>query len=73
MPPSRKAATTQQRLSSSTAPVGCVFHGSRSDCLQSAYAQFRDGIYRMPIVFGVCGYDPPMQFLHEDDIQRLLA
>lgn len=27
----------------------------------------------LPVVFGVRGYDPPMQFLHEDDIQRLLA
>jgi len=26
----------------------------------------------LPILFGVRGYDPPMQFLHEDDLQRLL-
>jgi nucleoside-diphosphate-sugar epimerase len=27
----------------------------------------------LPVVFGVRGCDPPMQFLHEDDMQRLLA
>lgn len=27
----------------------------------------------MPIMFGVSGYDPPMQFLHEEDLQRLLV
>jgi UDP-glucose 4-epimerase len=26
----------------------------------------------MPVMFAVSGYDPPMQFLHEEDIQRLL-
>jgi UDP-glucose 4-epimerase len=27
----------------------------------------------LPVVFGVRGNDPPMQFLHEEDIQRLLV
>lgn len=27
----------------------------------------------MPIMFGVRGCDPPMQFLHEEDLQRLLV
>lgn len=27
---------------------------------------------QLPMMFGVSGYDPPMQFLHEEDLQRLL-
>lgn len=27
----------------------------------------------MPVMFGVKGFDPPMQFLHEEDLQRVLV
>jgi UDP-glucose 4-epimerase len=30
-------------------------------------------IFLYPRPMGVCGYDPPFQFLHEDDLARILA
>lgn len=56
----------------STHPDVRVFHTRAAIVLGPNTRNVVTQMTELPVMFGIRGYDPPMQFLHEEDMQQLM-